>query len=69
MRLRHGKSPEGWLIKTAIVGYGTAPHYRRARVPRPRSKEDTHPDRISSVGNVETLMGSDRDGRTDLPGQ
>lgn len=58
-----------WLTKTANMGYGTLDVPSNVKGMKrlsalhvdtiwPRSTEDTHPDRILTVRNVETLMGS-----------
>jgi hypothetical protein len=35
------------------------PYWPYTGTPKARSREDTHPGRISTAWNVETLMGSD----------
>jgi hypothetical protein len=71
-RLRCYRSPERWLIQTAMMGQGRTPTFSSAsdwgphcssiRTPRPRSIEGILPSRISPVRNVATPMESD-DGR------
>jgi len=49
------------VIKTALMGQGPGIQGVLGEDTRPRSREDTHPHRISAVRNVITPMGSGDD--------
>ena len=69
MRLRYAESSERWITKTMMLGAkwkerSALPERSTAQIPvdedtrPPRSKEGTHPSRISLMWNVETPMRS-----------
>jgi len=58
LRLRNRRTPDRWVSKTALLGQGSGTSVSLGAGTRPRSREGTHPRRISVVRNVVTPMGS-----------